>query len=263
MKILTNGTDIDAFFSQLGYSEGRLLMLDYDGTLSPFHIERNEAVPYPGIREILAEALSASECRTVIISGRSISDLLPLLGMERGIEVWGCHGWERIDTDGEYTGPDLDVGTTNGLEEASSYAKASGFARRLEIKPASVALHWRGLDEKTASIIEKETGGKWQDIAKDNTLELHRFNGGIELRPAGMNKGTVVEKLLSESPGSAAYLGDDLTDEDAFRAISGRGLSVLVSPELRETAADIWLSPPGELTWFLEKWIESCGNRDG
>jgi len=73
----------------------------------------------------------------------------------------------------------------------------------------------------------------------------------------------VVEKLLSESGGAAAYLGDDMTDEDAFRAISGRGLGVLVSPDLRETAADVWLIPPGELTWFLERWIESCGNRDG
>ena len=52
----------------------------------------------------------------------------------------------------------------------------------------------------------------------------------------------------------ASYLGDDLTDEDAFRALKGRGLSVLVRNELRETLADIWLKPPGELIDFLLKW---------
>jgi trehalose-phosphatase len=263
MKILTTGTDIDAFFGRLGCSEGRLLMLDYDGTLSPYHIERHKAVPYPGIREILAEALSAADCRTVIVSGRSISDLLPLLGIERGLEIWGCHGWERLGTDGDYTMPELDAGISSGLAEAASSAAAAGLTERLEIKPASVALHWRGLDEETASMIENDTGGKWQSIAESSGLELHRFNGGVELRPTGMDKGMVVERLLSESLGAAAYLGDDLTDEDAFRAISGRGLGVLVSPGLRETAADLWLRPPGELTWFLNRWIESCGNRDG
>ena len=262
MKILTSGTDIESFFGQLGCSEGRLLMLDYDGTLSPYQIERHEAVPYPGIREVLAEALSAEDCRTVIVSGRSIFDLRPLLGIESGIEIWGCHGWERLDANGDYTGPDLDADISTGLEEASSSATAAGFREGIEIKPASVAIHWRGLDEKTASMIEKDIGRKWQDIAEGRDLELHRFNGGIELRPTGMNKGMVVERLLSESGGTAAYLGDDMTDEDAFRAISGRGLGVLVSPELRETAADIWLVPPGELTWFLERWIESCDNSD-
>ncbi len=263
MKILTSGTDIESFFGQLGCSEDRLLMLDYDGTLSPYHVERHEAVPYPGIREILAKALSAEDCRTVIVSGRSISDLLPLLGIEKGIEIWGCHGWERLGTNGDYTGPDLDTGIVSGLEEASSSAATAGFEKGLEIKPASIAIHWRGLDEKTASMIEKDIGRKWQSIAEGRDLELLRFNGGIELRPTGMNKGMVVERLLSESGGTAAYLGDDMTDEDAFRAISGRGLGVLVSLDLRATAADIWLVPPGELTWFLEKWIESCGNRDG
>ncbi len=235
-------------------------MLDYDGTLSPYKIERHEAVPYPGIREILFEALSASDCRTVIVSGRSISDLLPLLGIDKGIEIWGCHGWERLGPDGAYTGPDLGAGIPAGLEEAASIASAAGLEEYLEIKPASVAIHWRGLNELTTSMIETDIGGKWQGIAKVIGLELHRFNGGLELRPKGMNKGMVVEKLLPESGGAAAYLGDDMTDEDAFRAISGRGLGVLVSPEIRETAADIWLAPPGELKWFLERWIEICGN---
>jgi trehalose-6-phosphatase len=61
-----------------------------------------------------------------------------------------------------------------------------------------------------------------------------------------------------------AFLGDDLSDEAAFRAvrrIGKRGLSVLVRREFRETAAEIWLRPPGELLCFLERW-EKAGIRE-
>lgn len=262
MKILTSGTDITAFLERLGCSEGRLLMLDYDGTLSPYHIERQEAVPYPGVRELLVEAIASADCRTVIVSGRSISDLLPLLGLEKGIEIWGCHGWERLGADGTYTGPDLEADVRAVLDKAAQWATSEGYEGRLEVKAACVALHWRGLDDKTAAALEKTVGDMWREMIDGIDMELHFFNGGIELRPAGMDKGIVVERLLAGNVTSAAYLGDDMTDEDAFRAISGRGLGILVGPSLRETAADVWLTPPGELVWFLERWIESCGNRD-
>jgi trehalose-phosphatase len=263
MKILTEGTDIDGFLGGLSCSEGKLLMLDYDGTLSPYHIERHEAVPYPGIRELLSKALASADCRTVIVSGRSIEDLRPLLGIESGIEIWGCHGWERLGPGGDYSPPDLDDGASSGLEEARYYAESSGRGERLEVKAASVAIHWRGLDEKEKASLESEFDEKWQELANGRNLEVHPFNGGIELRPNGMDKGIVARRLMEETPGPAAYLGDDNTDEDAFRAISGRGLGILVSPSLRETAADVWLKPPDELIWFLERWIESCGEHHG
>ena len=259
MKTLTPGTDITAFLESLECSGERLLMLDYDGTLSPYHVERDAAVPYPGVREMLGEALASADCRTVIVSGRSISDLLPLLGIERGIEIWGCHGWERLGPEGDYTGPAIGPGTSGLLDSAAAFAEDEGHGERLEIKAACVAIHWRGLDDTEVSAIESNIGGKWREIASGSGLDLHPFNGGLELRPDGVDKGTVVERLLSETKGPAAYLGDDRTDEDAFRSISGRGLAVLVSPELRETVADLWLRPPEELIWFLDRWIESCG----
>jgi trehalose-phosphatase len=89
---------------------------------------------------------------------------------------------------------------------------------------------------------------------------LKSFDGGIELRPPGITKARAVEELLNEtpSPRTAAYLGDDATDEDAFNALKGKGLSVLVGKEYRPTRADLWLTPPEELIGFLAKWQESC-----
>jgi trehalose-phosphatase len=89
---------------------------------------------------------------------------------------------------------------------------------------------------------------------------LHEFDGGLELRLPGITKGDVVRTVLDESHDEAvsAYLGDDTTDEDAFEAIAGRGLSVLVRPELRPTKAELWLKPPDELFSFLRRWLDSC-----
>jgi trehalose-phosphatase len=89
---------------------------------------------------------------------------------------------------------------------------------------------------------------------------MEMFDGGVELRVPGRDKGTVVNAVLDEIAGTvaAAYLGDDQTDEDAFRALGDRGLKVLVRPEMRASEADLWLEPPDELLNFLDQWIEAC-----
>ena len=94
-------------------------------------------------------------------------------------------------------------------------------------------------------------------------LAWHDFDGGIELRVPGRHKGFAVEAVLSEMGKGAAvaYLGDDFTDEDAFRAIHGRGTGILVRPQFRPTAADFWLRPPEELLEFLRQWHELSGGK--
>jgi trehalose-phosphatase len=82
----------------------------------------------------------------------------------------------------------------------------------------------------------------------------------------GRNKGGAVEAILAEAETNCpvAFLGDDLSDEAAFRAVNhvgSRGLSVLVRREQRESAAQIWLRPPAELKAFLARWIEA-GNQE-
>ena len=88
------------------------------------------------------------------------------------------------------------------------------------------------------------------------------FDGGMELRVTGVDKGTAVRQVLADTRSShadgalLAYLGDDMTDEDAFRALGDEGFSILVRDQLRPTAAGSWLRPPGELLRFLERWLD-------
>ena len=93
----------------------------------------------------------------------------------------------------------------------------------------------------------------------DNADGLHLlpFDGGLELRSTNRTKGTAVAEILSQEPDEvlAAYLGDDLTDEDAFVATGNKGYSLLVRNEVRASFARFWLRPPEELLEFLDAWI--------
>lgn len=262
MRALTPQADLAEFFDRAGRAPARVLMLDYDGTLAPFQVRPERATPYPGVEELLDGIMAFESSRVVIVSGRSIGDLVPLLNLRRRPEIWGSHGWERLLPDGRGSRVRPDDLARRRLDEGER--RARGLVRagvRIETKPASVAFHWRGTSALAAARIRGALLRKWEPLAAEGGLELLPFDGGVELRVRGCDKQRAVEAVLSETPadGAVAYLGDDLTDEDAFRAVKGRGLAVLVRPECRETAADLWLRPPQELLAFLERWPAARG----
>lgn len=261
MEALRPDVDVAEFFSHLGRGGRPVLLLDYDGTLAPFREERNLAVPYPGVRERLRRIMESGGSRIVVVSGRAIRDLRPLLGLEPPPELWGSHGWERLGPDGSREGVAATdrarAGLRRGREALDELARTGELVPdRIEEKPVSVAVHVRGLDEEAAGNVSGSVRAAWEPLAHNSELEIHGFDGGLELRASGRDKGTAVREILAREPEGApvAYLGDDMTDEDAFRALEGRGLSVLVRDELRATAAHLWLRPPEELLEFLDHW---------
>jgi trehalose-phosphatase len=256
MKMLRDDVDLAAFFRRVRAAGARLLMLDYDGTLAPFHVDPARARPYPGVCARLDAIMEDERTRLVLISGRWTRDLLPLLTLRRQPEIWGSHGWEQLTPDGGYTVAPIKEEALRRLLEADALEQCiEALGGRCERKPGGIAIHWRGLDANRVADIHHEVFEKWMDEGLHQSLVWHDFDGGIELRAPGRHKGYVVETLLAQVPGAvAAYLGDDNTDEDAFRALHGKGLSVLVRPEFRETAADVWLRPPAELLEFLDRW---------
>ena len=246
----------DAFFQRLARTDRCVLLLDYDGTLAPFQLDPAQAWPYPGVREALNAIVAQRDTRVVIISGRWTRDLLPLLGLAEQPEIWGSHGWERCHPGGRCEILRADERALQALAQADHWTESAvALGARREPKPASLALHWRGLDAPTVARIRADLLANWALQARDKGLEAHDFDGGIELRVPGRHKGDVVDTLRAEMPDALfAYLGDDLTDEDAFRALDRNDLGVLVRPEYRETAARAWLQPPHELLAFLQRW---------
>lgn len=252
----------ERFFGAVAEAAARVLMLDYDGTLAPFVVERDQARPYRGVERALARILRAGGTRLVVVTGRALADLDALLAVEPRPEVWASHGWESRTSAGRYVRHPLPSRQQQGLVEALRGAQGSGIGPRCEVKPASIALHWRGLAPSEARRTESEARALWTPLEATHGLTLTEFDGGLELRVPGRHKGTAVREILAGLPSGAAvaYLGDDLTDEDAFRALPPGGLGVLVRAELRPSAAGAWLRPPGELLEFLNRWADVTGS---
>jgi len=256
----TAGTNLlEQFFACLRASARAVLFLDYDGTLAPFHVDRHRAVPYAGVRTAVDRIMAAAHTHVIIISGRYSKELKPLLGLARPVEIWGSHGWEHTWPDGRYEVAEPPADALRGLAEADSWdEEITALGGALEQKPGCLAVHWRGRTPQQIETIRSHVLENWALLGRESGLELHEFDGGLELRVPGRHKGLAVKTALrdhgSGSDTAIAYLGDDLTDEDAFRTLDGHGLRILVRPEPRPTAADLRLTPPGELLDFLNRW---------
>ena len=244
---------------QLVAAPASVLLLDYDGTLAPFHTERHLAYPYPQVVPLLESILKCAKSRIVIITGRPIIEMGPLLSPLDNIETWGSHGLEHRPADGIYRQIMIAPETAAVLSQAESWLNAAGLAHRTEIKPGGIAVHWRGLPDAEVERIQSSAQKGLSGFGEQPGLKLLKFEAGLELRVTHPNKGDAISSILNglDHKTRIAFLGDDLTDEDAFRVLNPHGLTVLVRPEYRETNAQIWLRPPGELVSFLDQWLKS------
>jgi trehalose-phosphatase len=232
-------------------------MLDYDGTLAPFRIDRFEATPYPGVEERLRTLSRLSSVRLVLVSGRSARELRDLLDPRVKTEIWGSHGREQLRSDGSYELIALSPVQLSALDRVKKDMSDLGFQETLEVKPASVAIHWRSFRPAEQEQIRSSAKSAFGRLKQTGGLQLLPFDGGLELRSTDRTKGTAVAEILKQEPAGipAAYLGDDLTDEDAYLAVGGQGYSILVRNEVRPSCAQFWLCPPEELLTFLDDWI--------
>jgi trehalose 6-phosphate phosphatase len=246
------------FFAEVARTPTRALLLDYDGTLAPFSTDRYRAVPYPAIPALLHRVRSLTNTRVVVVTGRHAHEIAAFLGL-KNLEVWGCHGRSRLRADGSYDLPHMDERAARKLSEVNKLLRQEGLFDLLELKPAATAIHWRGI-EGAANEVARRVEKVWSMLPDREGLELCKFDGGMEFRVGGRNKGDAVRTILAEMGGhpAIAYLGDDHTDEDAFAALQGYGLGVLVRQSYRPTVADVWLRPPDGVTAFLTDWVTAC-----
>ncbi len=132
---------------QLTKAETSVLLLDYDGTLAPFQLDRLRAYPYPGVVQLLNSIIKNGRSKVVIVSGRPVAELRPLLLPLQNIELWGSHGLEHQSADGTSRLISVVPEISASLQEAEAWLSATGLDHRAEIKPGGVAVHWRGMPE--------------------------------------------------------------------------------------------------------------------
>jgi len=261
---LPDSNRLSDFFDRLRAAPSSALLLDYDGTLAPFQLDRNNAYPYPEIVPLLQKIQHCRGSRIVIITGRPAADLKPFLWPLDNLEIWGAHGLEHLLPDGTYQQSPTASSTLGLLSQAKTWVMKSSLDPLAEFKPGGIAIHWRGMAQSEAKEVEAQVRDGLTAFARNGELKLLSFESGVELRIARPHKGDAVTLIIGESAQNTeiAYLGDDLTDEDSFRALNGHGLTVLVRPEFRATAARVWLKPPHELVGFLEQWLSAVSKSD-
>jgi trehalose 6-phosphate phosphatase len=253
---------IPGFWDAVAAAGQRCLVLDYDGTLAPFREDRMKAYPLPNVRELLVEIRDTGRTHLAIMTGRPIRDLLTLLG-DLDIPVSGSQGTEFRFPDGTTQTHLPDPTQERRLAAGENQARAIAPAGSVERKIASVAVHTRGMPEERAREIEDRILGAWLGDAPQHGLECRRFSGGIELRLSGIDKGTALTELLDRRGDGmlCVYVGDDETDEDAFRAVRDLGFGIKVGGGDNPTEASGRLVGPEAVREFLRQWLATTTGR--
>jgi trehalose-phosphatase len=245
----------EAFWATLVARSPRVLMLDYDGTLAPFHVDRLAARPLAASTRALKQIGRLAGTRLAIVSGRPVSELAALLSPVAAVLV-GEHGWESRDGDGLRQHPLPEAQAAALARAANAVIGIAG--PHLELKRTAIALHTRGLPSGEAAALASSCLAAWRPEIDAGLVRPHAVNGGLELRADGHDKGSAVVELLQRGgPGAwGVFVGDDTTDEDAFRALAGRGFGIRVGEVSGASHADAVLADCRAVAGFLETWLE-------
>jgi trehalose-phosphatase len=231
------------------------VLLDFDGTLAPIVPKPEDARPSDDLLSTVRRL--ASICPVAVISGRGLRDLGTRVRVP-GIVLAGAHGAEIRFPDGTEIHPVNREGIRPIVDRVKrvmtgEIPERSGL--HLEDKGLSLALHFREARESTANRVCRTFREIVERMVPEGTLELFPGKKVLDLKPATVDKGTAVTRILERlerKRSCALYLGDDETDEDAFAALEGRGITVLVSQTPRSgTKAEYRLGSPEEVRRFL------------
>lgn len=257
------GVGIPNFWRHIAAAPEVALLLDYDGTLAPFHVDRLKAVPLAGITDALLGIITDTDTSIALVSGRPIAEILSLMD-DLGVTIIGTHGYE-IRRPGESIRATLvDDTQMSILDRAERDARVIVGDDRAERKIATVAAHFRGLANDKSHELERELSELWMQYADPSSVEIRQFNGGLEMRSLGRHKGVAVAEYLQTFPAEtvAVYIGDDETDEDAFRAVRDYdGYGIRVGDPIESTAALGSLSTCDDVLNFLQRWKKERTNQ--
>ena len=230
-------------------TDGVALFLDFDGTLVELAETPDTIRVPPHLSPLLSRLSERLNGRLAIVSGRAIRDLERHLACA-GMAVSGSHGLELRLRDGSFVPLAAPRALDHARERSQRFAGAIP-GLLVEDKPFSIAIHYRKAPERAEEVHEFMSR-----LAAATGLILQQGKMVAELRPAGADKGDAVRALMTEPEFAGArplFVGDDQTDEDAFRAAADLGGGgVLVGPA-RETAARWRMDGVAEVAEWLER----------
>lgn len=251
-------------FSALGDAAGPTtrrpaVFFDFDGTLSDIVNDPDAARPVAGAVEAL-RALAA-QCPVAVLSGRDLADVTKRLGVP-GIWYAGSHGFELTAPDGTHHQNDAAAAAIPVLEQAADELRetlGSIPGVIVEHKRFGVAAHYRNAARDRVG----EVAAAVRAAGRHDGLRVTTGREVIELRPdidwdKGKTLRWVLDHLREHHPGLLLpiYLGDDITDEDAFDVVRDDGIPILVRHSEdgdRATAALFALDSPDQVVEFTAR----------
>lgn len=226
-----------------------LVASDYDGTLAPIVADPDLAHPDERAMAALVSLGDLPDTYAAILSGRDAAVLRRLTHDPAGIELVGSHGAERAGRM-----PDVEPGARNDLAKAQARLAALTIefpGSQLELKPAGVAFHYRNVSADLHTAAEsaaRQVGLSYPDLT---TLLGKRV---VELIGSSVNKGDALRVLRDRCRASLViFIGDDVTDEDAFAALRAVDLGIKVGAG--STAARFRVGDQSDVAGILETFL--------
>lgn len=232
------------------------VFLDYDGTLTPIVEHPEDAVMADDMRDVIKQL--SERCTVAIVSGRDRNDVEERVGLgnlyfagSHGFDIKGPGGFEKLHEEGEHFVELLDEVERDLINELKDINGA-----QVERKKFSVATHYRRVDDENVNRVKdtvENVLNKYDSLKKSGGKKV------IEIQPAiDWHKGKAVRWLLEalnlkNENVVPLYIGDDLTDENAFREIKTDGIGILVAEKKKKSDAQYVLADTDAVRAFLKK----------
>ncbi len=241
--------DLRTALAALAARRPLLVASDYDGVLAPLVGDPSAARPLPSVASALARLAAVDGVTVALVSGRGVADLQTTSGLTGPFRWVGSHG-------AEFDGPlpqEL-AGRRDELAARLAPLVSAVPGARLEVKPASVAVHVREVTDRQAADALLDEAQR----ATDSSLTLKPGKEVLEIAVTDADKGSALLRLAGELGAAATiYLGDDRTDEDAFRALGGDDVTVKIGDGA--TAAAHRVPDPAAAVALLEHLADLLG----
>jgi trehalose-6-phosphatase len=256
-----NGSGNNWFFRQVARARERTLFLNHDALFSQGSPDRSGSDLDPDVLELLARAMRHT--RLIAITSLPAHEAASQIALQPAPEIWGNDGLERLTSDGKYECQDLNVPLEllRALSDYESQLDKLGFGNLVEVKLTGLIVRWKALPAAEQLEIHTKAYGILQQMTSHhNGVRIAAHKDGLELRLPVPGRGDAIRSFLSITPSDTAiaYVGHSVADEDAFRALDGRGLTVLVTPLDRFTAAQTCLQATEDFIRFLQNWIRAA-----
>ena len=224
-----------------------LVGLDVDGVLAPIVDHADDAALLAGMEAAVSAVAALDDTFVAVVSGRSLAGLAQF-GFGDDVEMIGSHGMETRDHPMETLTDDERALLADLDGAAVAAAERAGAGAWVERKPASVVLHVRQADDESGATALLELA----DVAgRLDGATVKAGSGVLEAFARHTDKGTALMALASDlGVATTVFLGDDLTDEEAFAHLSPGDVAIKVGDA--DTIAPHRLRDPHAVLAFLQ-----------